>query len=246
VPPSAQRDYEEGASFKLGDLFSELAFDCELAIIKLPGGIIADSITSTRARKTPNPTFLHLDEDAQCTPPAADGTVAWELTHINGEPLDRERLYSVAIYQFLLTGMNDVEPLMTYVRAGGDANNALTVPDLEACPPTKQLIIEVCMKDAWRELLQISKPDASAPAPTSASGGSTGAAPEAPSLKLSSSFSQLDLDNDGEINADDLKRFVTRTGKERRGTVLVGHMIQSLDRDGNGMVSLKEFEQLLQ
>lgn len=128
-------DYQ-AAPFTLGDLFSELAFECELALVPLPGRVLAESVRSTRSRPTPNPTFLHLDEDARCR------RDTHELTEINGAPLEPDRLYMVAIYQYLLTGMNSVEPLMTYVRAGGDERNALVVPDLEACPPAKQLIIE--------------------------------------------------------------------------------------------------------
>jgi hypothetical protein len=46
----------------------------------------------------------------------------------------------VAIYQFLLTGMDAIEPLMAYVRGHVD------VPDEESCLPAKVVIMEHCMK----------------------------------------------------------------------------------------------------
>merc|ERR1712048_282478 len=60
--------------------------------------------------------------------------------------LDPQKKYKVAVYQFLLGGMNEIEPLLTYVR------NNVTVPDLELCLPAKGLVMETCMKKMWKKI----------------------------------------------------------------------------------------------
>ncbi|EOD34543.1 hypothetical protein EMIHUDRAFT_228520 [Emiliania huxleyi CCMP1516] len=198
-------DYQ-AAPFTLGDLFSELAFECELALVPLPGRVLAESVRDTH-----------------------------ELTEINGAPLEPDRLYMVAIYQYLLTGMNSVEPLMTYVRAGGDERNALVV----------------CMKDAWKELLgeqALERPSSTATdegEPTTGEDAREAERPRLPS-RLSHVFADVACDQSKVIREDDLRNFVARRGLERRGTLLLAHMIQSLDQDGDGCVSRKDFDALVQ
>ena len=46
----------------------------------------------------------------------------------------------MAIYQHLLTGLNVIEPLFSYVQAN------VAVPDAEGCRPVKEMVIELCMK----------------------------------------------------------------------------------------------------
>ena len=55
-------------------------------------------------------------------------------------PFEPQRTYRVAIYHHLLTGLNVIEPLMSYVTAN------VEVPDLEACRPVKDLVLEVRRK----------------------------------------------------------------------------------------------------
>ena len=62
-------------------------------------------------------------------------TDAHEVTHINGKPLEPEKLYMVAVYQFLLSGLNVIQPLLGYVQEN------VPVPDVEACLPIKEIVI---------------------------------------------------------------------------------------------------------
>jgi hypothetical protein len=73
---------------------------------------------------------------------------------VGGEPFDPEKIYSVAIYHHLLSGLNVIEPLMSYV------SENVKVPDLEACRPVKDLVLEVMVKDEWRRLVGFDRFDA--------------------------------------------------------------------------------------
>ena len=92
----AKKDYAPGP-FTMGDLFQELAFDCAQAVVKLPGKVIAETISNARGAPQPEPkgnaNFLHTDGDATVDP------TTHALTHVNGQPLDPDRMYTVAIYQ---------------------------------------------------------------------------------------------------------------------------------------------------
>jgi hypothetical protein len=52
----------------------------------------------------------------------------------------------VAMYQFLLTGMNDLKPLMAYVRL-----SEMDVPDLELCQPAKEVRVGGRRRRGWAE-----------------------------------------------------------------------------------------------
>lgn len=145
----ASKNYPNGHAFTIGDLFNEFAFDCNQAVIELPGHIISQSVFNSRVSAKPAPNFVHLDGD--CIVELRFGPAGEEehmVTTLNGATLQPEKMYTVAIYQFLLSGLNVIEPLMTYVNVSG-----MTVPDVEACRPVKDVVLESCMKDAWRRLL---------------------------------------------------------------------------------------------
>ena len=135
----AKRDYEPGP-FRMGDLFSEFAFEGPFAIIPLKGSIIQESTLNTRNAPKPAPNFLHFDVGVVLDE-------AFAIQSVGGAPFDPERIYTVAIYHHLLTGLNVIEPLMSYVTAN------VTVPDVESCRPVKDLVLEQCMKDEWRRLI---------------------------------------------------------------------------------------------
>ena len=61
-----------------------------------------------------------------------------QLVSISGDALDPNRLYRVAIYQYLLSGLNQIEPLYSHVQRGD-----IRLPDLECCRPAKDIILEV-------------------------------------------------------------------------------------------------------
>jgi hypothetical protein len=62
----------------------------------------------------------------------------------------------VAIYVALLNGLNAIEPLLSYVKARG------RVPSIEGCIPAKEIVLNTCMKDAWRQLIEYAAWDTNA------------------------------------------------------------------------------------
>ena len=139
-----KKDYEASGDapgqFTMGDLFGEFAFEGPFCVIPLSGETVQQSTLNTRNAKKPAPNFLHF----------SNGVVLNDehmIQTVNGEPFDPTKLYNVAIYHHLLTGLNIIEPLMTYVTEN------VTVPDAEACRPVKDMVVEMCMKDEWRRLI---------------------------------------------------------------------------------------------
>jgi len=225
-------EYQAG-DFEMGNLFNEFAFDCELAIVDLPGSVIQASIKETREAPKPAPHFLHFDTDAKMN-------AACEFEIINNQPFEPDKLYKVAIYQFLLTGLNNIEPLMNYVSSSG-----MVVPDAEGCPQGKNLVISVCMKDAWRELVGLSE---------EACHKSTAAEINS---SLDEHFKEVAYNSDidptskrgaavGALQIDQqhLVKFVEKKGM-RKNSVMLAEMIKSLDVDHDGMINRKDFEYLI-
>jgi hypothetical protein len=85
------RHSPEGCFFSLEALEAELKADETIAIVKMPGWLIAEGIEATHAGD-PIPGWMQYDQgvrqDFSTSPP--------KVTHVGGELLDRERIYQVA------------------------------------------------------------------------------------------------------------------------------------------------------
>lgn len=125
--------YDAGA-FTMGALLEEFPFECLQAVVNIRGDVIAESVKRSRELRKPSPNFLHLDADCKLS-----GT--HKLLTVDNEPFDPRRMYRVCIYEMLLTGLNTIEPLLSYVRETGQ------VPSPEQCTPLKELVLEFCMQD---------------------------------------------------------------------------------------------------
>ncbi|NES20072.1 MAG: bifunctional metallophosphatase/5'-nucleotidase [Symploca sp. SIO3E6] len=218
------KNYEQGASFTYGDLLEELPFDTEIALVKLPGDVLQKVITESRS--TPEqeaPNFLHADLDV-----VIEDYPSLKITSINQAPFEPQKLYNVGIYQFLLTGMNEIKSLLYYVNAN------CSIPPLEQCLPAKNLIMESCMKDAWRVIVNYDEWDSNDDGQISK---------EELGEALKKSFASLDKNQDGQISPEELQSALAqRTGRTNKG--LVSMMFETLDADGDGMVSMDELASL--
>lgn len=210
-----KNSYEPGP-FTYGGLMKEFAFGMEMAVIELPGAIIAESIKNSRS--TPEkeaPNYLHAD--SECTFDPAD---AQKLTHIDEKPLDSAKKYKVAIYQFLLGGMNEIEPLLSYVKEN------VKVPDLELCLPAKGLVMETCMKQMWRKIIGPNTDLKAAFAKMDPNGDGLLSKDE-----MLAHLKNLAADDDPNNNVS---------------VDLVAQLLQVLDVDGDGKLSFAEIEALAQ
>lgn len=219
-----KRDYAADTSFTYGDLLEELPFATEIALVQIPGSVLQEAIAITRS--TPDqeaPNYLHADLDV-----VVEDYPSLKIVSINNAPFDPEKVYKLGIYQFLLTGLNEIKPLLDYVTAHCD------VPSLEQCLPAKNLIIEACMKDAWRVLVDFEEWD------ENHDGQISHAELE---MAIKKAFQYLDTNQDGQISPEELgAALAERTGSTNKG--LLNMMFESLDTNNDGMVSMDELASL--
>uniref|UniRef100_A0A7S4BG94 5'-Nucleotidase C-terminal domain-containing protein n=1 Tax=Chrysotila carterae TaxID=13221 RepID=A0A7S4BG94_CHRCT len=174
-------DYQAGP-FTMGDLYKEFGFDTHMAVIPLKGQIIAESIFNSRSAPKPAPNFLHADD-------AAEIDDEHKIVKINGEPFDPERIYTVATYQFLLTGLNIIQPLLSYVQEN------VAVPTIDQCRPVKKVAMDYCVKETWRKLFDAEKwPTGEGATPTQ----------DAISMRVAAAISAADSNNDGLLDEDEV------------------------------------------
>ena len=73
------------------------SFDTELAVVSLPGRVIAEAVAYSRAQPAltslPNPGLIHCDPDV--TVVSAPDNKSHQLTHINGRPMQPDQMYKV-------------------------------------------------------------------------------------------------------------------------------------------------------
>lgn len=207
----AGAEYEAGP-FTLGNLYAELAFECPQAVIELPGHVIQESVKNSRETPKPAPNFLHADDGVKF----GEGNL---IAEIAGLPFDAQRLYRVSIYQLLLTGLNVIEPLYSYVVQN------VRVPAEETCTPVKDLVADVCMQDLWFTLAGL---DCKVPHQELVE-------------RAGAAFTALDTDHDDMIKISELQGcFFAKFGK-LPGDALLHRMIEALDEDGNGVITKDEF-----
>ena len=91
LAPTAQADYELGSFFSLEALEAEIKSDETVAVVPMPGWLLAKGVQETHAGD-PISGWMQYDqgvqEDTSVHPPV--------VTHVAGEPLDENRVYRVA------------------------------------------------------------------------------------------------------------------------------------------------------
>jgi hypothetical protein len=112
-------DYESTSSAlsRLGDLYSEFAFETPIGIVDVPGWVLAEIVQNTQSVTKPAPQFLHLDSSC-IVEQLGDKHV---LTHVNSAPLVMDQLYRICTWNNTLHGVNDIQPLLSFVQANTTA-----------------------------------------------------------------------------------------------------------------------------
>jgi 2',3'-cyclic-nucleotide 2'-phosphodiesterase (5'-nucleotidase family) len=136
----AARDYRE--RFTYGDLEAEVPFDNEVVVVRLPGRVVREAVTASRAL-APAESGAYLQAD--------DGVVVAEpgdrVTAIAGAPLDETREYRVAIVRNLLEGMDHIEPLVRFGREHPEK-----VPPPGTGRDVKVVLVDAFARALWQKL----------------------------------------------------------------------------------------------
>jgi len=202
-------EYQPGP-FTYGDIMKEFAFDTQMAIVSLPGQIVADTIKNTRTPEGTKPFFLHCDSGCEF---AEDGVT---VLKVNDLPFDGEKMYKISTYQFLLAGMGDLEPMKSYCQA-----TAGTIPVLDACIGIKNYFIETCMRQAWLQILGYKNIHAVVSA-------------EEFEETLSKVFDDIDADKSGHLDAEEIHKWLEKSGVV--SCRLVNFLIASFDLEEKGHI----------
>lgn len=136
----ASREYAE--RFTYADLEAEMPFDNEMVHVRLPGRVLREAVTASRARApAESGGYLQVDDRTTVEEPAH------RVVAIAGAPFDEERLYEVALVRDLLLGMDHVEPLVTWARA-----NPARVPPEASGRSVRAVMVEAFARRLWRDL----------------------------------------------------------------------------------------------
>ncbi len=135
----ANRDYVERVTY--GDLKAEVPFDNEVVVATLPGSLLREAITASRAHApAESGGFLQVDDRM-----IVDANN--QLTSVAGVPLDEARDYRVAIVRDLFGGLDHIEPLARFARENPDK-----IPAALSGREIKILLVDAFSVALWREL----------------------------------------------------------------------------------------------
>ncbi len=198
----AGRDYAVRLTY--GDVKSELPFDNEVVVARLPGRVLAEAVAASRAAApAESGAYLQVDDGMRVDEP---GHV---VTAVAGAPLDPERLYCVATVRELLTGMDHIEPLTRWGREHPDR-----VPPAGSGREVKLVLVESFALTLWHRLGGFDQVDADHDGRVSASEIAEAMArvnAEAPSSVAAQLVLQaLDVDHAGAITREEAARLEPR------------------------------------
>lgn len=134
--------------FTYSDLKAEVPFNCEITIVALPGDVLAKTIEYSRQWSLQDPPvdkagFLQVDDGVRW-----DSSVN-KVTHVAGQPLDPRKKYHVATTWGVITGMDNLEPLMEYRKE----NEGSFPTSIESTNNLKEILVSYFSHGIWWTLL---------------------------------------------------------------------------------------------
>jgi hypothetical protein len=125
-----------------GDIKTEMPFDNEIVVVRLPGRVVREAVAASRAHApVESGGFLQVDDRMMVT------DSDHRLTAVGGAPLDDERDYRVALVRELLLGMDHIEPLVRYASAHPER-----VPAVGSGREAKLVLVDAFCLSLWRHL----------------------------------------------------------------------------------------------
>lgn len=135
----ASREHREQLTF--GDLKSEIPFDNEVVVARMPGRVVREAVAASRAH-LPLESGGFLQVDDRMTVDAEDRLIA-----IDGRPIEDDRLYRIALIRNLFEGMDHVEPLVRFAKEHPEL-----VPIATSGREPKLALVAVFSKLLWNQL----------------------------------------------------------------------------------------------
>jgi 2',3'-cyclic-nucleotide 2'-phosphodiesterase (5'-nucleotidase family) len=135
----AARDYEKHLTY--ADLKSEVPFDNEVVVAKLPGRAVREAVQASRAH-APMESGGFLQVDDRITVDEKNVVIA-----IAGAPLEPDREYRVAVVRDLFFGLDHIEPLIRFAQENPNA-----VPEAGSGREIKVVLVQAFSVALWRSL----------------------------------------------------------------------------------------------
>ncbi len=133
------REYKTHLTY--GDLKTEVPFDNEIVCVKLPGRVLREAVSASRAKApAESGSFLQVDERIVVD---AHGVVE----SVHGVPLDPDRDYVIALVRELLFGLDHIDPLVRWA-----SENPARVPAVGSGRETKLILVDAFSMALWRSM----------------------------------------------------------------------------------------------
>lgn len=217
-------DYEVGSFFSLEALEAEIKSDETIAVINMPGSVLAEGIAATHSGD-PIPGWMQYDigvreeyfDDGR--PPV--------VTHVGGLPIEKDRIYRVATKISDLTN-NQSKPLTDYYTA-----NRHLYPSKGAYVNIQSELMSYFARNLWRKVWEAISPTVN------------GMCEPADQCDPEGRLATLDLDEDGAVGVDEIHaalRDVVGLSVDDTEKSLAQFVHSFADTDGDGEVTLTDFE----
>jgi len=207
-------DYPDG-TFSLAALRKEQPFESEIAVMRIPGQVLSDALHFSRQKEGVEENAGYLQRDDRVTVDASK-----RITHINGEPIDPQRLYLSGMLRVTIGGMNNNQPIIDWTKT-------LTspLPTVESCPPAKPAVLNYFARKLWEHLPPFEEIDRDKDGSLSR---------EEVKNAYISAFSP---DVDGDNVVSEVETIALNS--------LVDRLIDALDLDGDDKITKAEYEKFL-
>lgn len=136
----ASKNYDHCLTY--GDLEAEVPFDNEIVSVPIHGRALAEAVKFSRSKAPALESGGYLQVDDRMTVSAEN-----DITAVDGEPFDPNRVYDVAMPRALMFGLDHVEPLVQWAKA-----NEAAVPPAGSGREPKILLVQAFAIEIWREL----------------------------------------------------------------------------------------------
>jgi len=217
-------DYDKGSFFSLEMLEAEIKSDETIAVIDMPGRVLAEGIAATHSGE-PIPGWMQYDigvheehfDDGR--PPV--------VTHVGGQPIDMDRTYRVATKIGDLTN-GQSKPITDYYLAHPEV-----FPPKGAYVNIHAELMGYFARNLWRKIWEAISPKLS------------GLCDPVDECDPEGRLEALDLDEDGVLSVDEIHaalRDVVGLSVDENEKSLAQFVHSFADTSGDGSVTLQDFE----